>query len=355
MSFEPTYKYYTKEELYELCGKYGTEEDIAFRKRLVDAILSNREIADRYREDFIQERIAPIVEEIKKMPRHEVALMAISYIPYCDIEEILEEHSKHNENYVEPEESDIANPDDYLGKARIIFDYKGSHAEGDYWQLYYLSEKRFTAFYEYYDPHENPYNPNSPEFSGSINVENNEEYRELYEFFLSRCIPEKAVHGEVPNSNYFEAAVLSETRFDGRTKADKLLFRDLRNVETLDYRCKYGDGPEYEMMEKLFAFAKKAFAPPPEKVREEYCTFFMKDIYGEELQPSQVSEELEHAMRKAAEEQSLKESLPWIFGDEQQDDEKLKAVHNTKENPYARLQTRLRSPEIKEMIYKHIH
>lgn len=257
MSFEPTYRYYTKEELYRLC-EFDDEEGTVFRKQLVDAIFDSREIADKYREAFIQERIAPIIKEMRELPRHEIALMAISNSPYCDVEEILEANSHHDENYVEPAESDIADADDYLGKARIVYDHQGDPSGAEEWKLYYLSEKRFAAVYEYYDPWEVPEEKNGTNFCGSMDVENNEEYHKLRAYFLSHCIPEKAIHGDVAECDCFRAAVLSETQFDGRTEADASLRKDMMGAKFMLYPDK-ADGVDRNMLNALFDFAQKAF------------------------------------------------------------------------------------------------
>ena len=261
MSFEPTYKYYSKEELYKLC-EFDDEECTAFRKRLVDAIFGSREIADKYREAFIAERIAPIVKEMRELPRHEIALMAISNSPYCDVEEILDAKSAHDDNYVEPKESDIADPEDYLGKARILYERQGDPSGAEEWRLYYLSEKRFTAFYDYCDPWEDPEEHDSA-FCGSMEVENDEEYQKLLGYFLTACIPEKAIHGEDATQECFKAAVLSETRFDGRTTAAEALFKDMLDVKFMIYP-RQGDGEGNDMLQALFDFARNAFAPVEE-------------------------------------------------------------------------------------------
>ena len=190
---------------------------------------------------------------MRELPRHEIALMAISNSPYCDVEEILDANSTHDVDYVEPKESDIADPDEYNGKARIIYDRRGDPSGAEEWWLYYLSEKRFTAFYDYFDPWEDPEEEHSTAFCGSMDVENDEEYRTLREHFLTACIPENATHGESDTEEPFRAAVLSETRFDGRATADEALFKEMQTVRFLQY-------PRQYMLQDLFDFARKSFA-----------------------------------------------------------------------------------------------
>ena len=53
MSFEPTYRYYTKEGLYRLC-EFDDEEGTVFRKQLVDAIFDSREITTAFVQKLLQ-------------------------------------------------------------------------------------------------------------------------------------------------------------------------------------------------------------------------------------------------------------------------------------------------------------